>query len=279
MAKKEELQNRESPLDLNPDEFRRVGHTLVDRLADFLDTLPSRPVTLGETPKTIRQLLGNHPLPDSGMNPDKLMEETADLLFDHSLFNGHPRFWGYITSSAAPIGSFGDFLAGVINQNVGAWSLSPTASEIEAQTIRWIAEMIGFPKGSGGILVSGGNTANFVAFLAARRAKANWDIQTLGMKHPKAVQLRVYASTETHTWIQKAADQYGMGTDAIRWIPTDEQLRIDLKALEEQILADKKMGELPFLVVGSAGTVSTGTVDPLPEIAKVCKQHTTSGFT
>ena len=94
----------------------------------------------------------------------------AQLLFDHSLFNGHPRFFGYVTAPPAPIGILGDFLAAAVNPNVGAWMLSPAATEIESQTVRWIAELIGYPVDCGGLLVSGGNMANFVCVLAARAA-------------------------------------------------------------------------------------------------------------
>ena len=142
-------------------------------------------------------------LPQHGADPALLLNRAADLLFDHSLFNGHPRFWGYITSSAAPIGALGDLLAAAVNPNVGAWLLSPMASEIEAQTIRWIAEMLGYPVDCGGLFVSGGNMANIVCFLAARQAKAGWDVRTKGMD---GARLRAYCSKETHTWIQKAAD-------------------------------------------------------------------------
>ena len=107
----------------------------------------------------------------------------------------------------------GDLLAAAVNQNVGAWRLSPMATEIEAQTVRWIAELIGFPAERGGLLVSGGNMANFVCFLAARAAKAGWDVREGGLSRQRR-QLLVYASTETHTWIQKAADLFGLGTDA-----------------------------------------------------------------
>src|SRR6185503_18314752 len=97
----------------------------------------------------------------------RLVNDTGDLLFNHSTFNGHPRFLGYITSSPAPIGMLGDFLAAAVNQNVGGWKLSPMATEIEAQTVRWIAELIGFPADCGGLLVSGGNMANLVCLMAA----------------------------------------------------------------------------------------------------------------
>ena len=138
---------RISPLEMSGKEFRSLGHGLVDRIASFLDSLPQRKVTTGESPTEIREALdANRSLPQRGADPAQLLEHAADLLMGHSLFNGHPRFWGYITSSAAPLGALGDLLAAAVNPNVGAWLLSPMASEIEAQTIRWVAEMIGYPR-------------------------------------------------------------------------------------------------------------------------------------
>jgi glutamate/tyrosine decarboxylase-like PLP-dependent enzyme len=159
-----------------------------------------------------------------------------------------------------------------VNPNVGAWTLSPAATEIERQAVRWIAELIGFPPACGGLLVSGGNMANFVCFLAARAACATWDVRTTGLSRDGG-SLIVYGSTETHTWIQKAADMYGLGTNAIRWIPTDDQQRMDTSALRRQIEEDRRLGHQPFLVVGTAGSVSTGVVDPLAEIAAICREH------
>ena len=182
-------------------------------------------------------------LPDSGTNPAELLRRAADLLIDHSLFNGHPRFWGYITSSAAPIGALSEMLAAAVNPNVGAWPLSPMASEIEAQTIRWIAEMLGYPADCGGLFVSGGNMANIVGFLAARQAKAGRDVRTAGLGNAR---LRVYCSKETHTWVQKAADIAGMGTDAIRWIAANNRMQIEVAALRRQIAADLNSGERPI---------------------------------
>ena len=99
------------------------------------------------------------------------------LLCDHSLHNGHPRFMGYITSSAAPLGALADLLAAAVNPNVGSWALAPVATEIEAQVVRWLAELVGFGAPCGGIMVSGGNMANFLGFLAARHAKAPWNLR------------------------------------------------------------------------------------------------------
>ncbi len=262
---------RNVPIEIPPEDFRVIGHQLVDNIADFLASLPSKRVNPGESPGEVREIIGNTTLPMHGIHPKQLLDETAKLLFDHSLFNGHPSFFGYITSSAAPIGALGDFLASAVNPNVGSFQLSPVATEIEAQTVRWIAEMIGYPTDCGGLFVSGGNMANFVCFLAGRRAKIPWDIRKEGLH--KGKNFHVYCSTETHTWINKAADLFGFGTDVIRWIPANQQLHMDVTLLRKQIHDDIAQGDLPLMVVGTAGSVSTGAIDPLREIAEVCRMH------
>jgi glutamate/tyrosine decarboxylase-like PLP-dependent enzyme len=147
------------------------------------------------------------------------------------------------------------------------------ATEIEAQSVRWIAELIGYSSNCEGLLVSGGNMANFVGFLAARANRADWDIRKAGLRHSDAKSLRVYASSETHTWIQKATDLFGLGTEAIRWISVDHRQRLDTQVLRRRLEEDQAKGMTPLLVVGSAGTVGTGAVDPLTEIAVICREH------
>jgi aromatic-L-amino-acid decarboxylase len=263
---------RNAPVNLTADEFRALGHRLVDDIAEFLDSLPERRVTPGESPRTVRDLLSHEGLPSKGTPPGELLEEAARLLFDHSVHNGHPRFWGYITSSAAPLGALADMLAASVNSNQARWDVSPMATEIEMQTIRWLSEFVGFPRECGGLMVSGGNMANFLAFITARTAKADWDIRKTGLKgDPRP--LTCYGSADTHTWIEKAADVAGLGTAAIRWIRLDSNQRMDVAALREQILTDKADGCLPFLVVATAGTTATGAVDPLPEIGTLCREH------
>lgn len=270
MHKEARAERRISPPNMTDREFRALGHRLVDRIAEFLDSLPEKPVTRGESVSIVREALGaERPLPANGTDASALLDRAVDLLFEHSLFNGHPSFWGYITSSSAPIGALGDLLAAAVNPNVGAWPLSPMATEIEVQTIRWIAELLHYPIDCSGILVSGGNVANLVCFLAARQAKADWNVRELGNMDAR---LRVYCSTETHAWIQKAAEISGLGTNAIRWIPPDKQQRMVVAELRKQIQADVKSGDKPFLVVGTAGSVGTGAIDPLPEIQAVCRE-------
>lgn len=263
---------RQTPIDLTPEEFRAAGYQLVDQIADFLDSLPDRRITSGGSPGELREQLGQGNLPAHGTSIAELFDEVAPLLFNYSLHNGHPRFLGYITSSAAPGGMLGDLLAASVNANLGKWDLAPMATEIEAQTVRWLADLVGYPTDCGGLMVSGGNMANFIGFFAARAAKAAWPIREEGL-YGDPRQLRVYGSRETHTWIQKATDLAGLGTDAIRWIDTDGEQRIRVDQLEERIDKDLQDGNLPFFVAGTAGNVSTGAIDPLRALADLCQRH------
>jgi glutamate/tyrosine decarboxylase-like PLP-dependent enzyme len=265
---------RDAPLALDLEVFRTLGHRLVDDLADRLSALAAGPVTRGGTPEEIRAALGaSRALPDAGTDPAELLARATRLVFEHGVFNGHPKFFGYITASPAPIGMLGDLLGAAANPNLGGWLLSPIATEIELQTVRWISQLIGFPDSAGGLLVSGGNMANFAGFWAARTARAPWNIRVDGASGHAGGRLRAYCSAETHTWIEKASDLSGLGTSAVRWIPTDAELRMDVDALVRQIDADREAGDTPFFVVGTAGSVSTGAVDPLPAIARVCRDR------
>jgi glutamate/tyrosine decarboxylase-like PLP-dependent enzyme len=272
MAEKAAGRDERAALDMSADEFRAAGHRLVDRIAEFYDSLRERPVTRGEAPDAIRDLVGRGALPVAGAPVRELLDSLVPLLCDHSLHNGHPRFMGYITSSGAPLGALADLLAAAVNPNVGKWDLAPVATEIEAQVVRWLAELVGFGAPCGGIMVSGGNMANFLGLLAARHAKAPWNLRAEGVGADDR-RLIVYASRETHTWIEKAADLFGLGTSAIRWLPTDATQRLSVDELERQIAADRAAGGWPFLVVGTAGSVSTGAIDPLREIAAIARRH------
>jgi glutamate/tyrosine decarboxylase-like PLP-dependent enzyme len=265
--------HRNTPLSLDSEGFRRLGYELVDAVADFLEGIPDGPVSRDETPGQVRALLSaDRTLPEAGGDPAEILRAARALLFDHSLFNGHPRFLGYITSSPAPIGILGDLLASAVNPNVGAWRLSPMATEIEGQSIRWIAELIGYPAECGGLFVSGGNMANIICLLTARLAAADWDLRGEGVASGSHPLLRVYASQEAHTWLQKGCDLSGIGTDAIRWIPVDDGLRMHTDALGDAIARDRAVGERPMVVIGTAGSVSTGAIDPLAEIASICRE-------
>ena len=258
-------------IEMSPKDFKKAGYKLVDQLAEFLSSFDSRLVTQGKLPSEIKSLLGDGSLPEKGCSDvNRLLNDATELLMKNSLFNGHPMFFGYITSSPTSIGILGDMLASAINPNVGAGILSPVATEIELQSIKWMAEFIGYPTDSGGVMVSGGNMANFLGFLTARKAKANWDVRQEGLQ---GRQMLVYASEENHTWIHKAFDLFGLGLKSIRWIKPLPNREMDVVGLENQLVEDIKAGHQPFCVVGNAGTVSLGVVDPLDEIAAICKKY------
>ncbi len=263
---------RENSIEIKKTEFQKIGYELIDTISDFFDEISEKPVTTSKSPKELQKALGNLSLPENGVAAEKLLSSTSKLLFDHSLFNGHPKFFGFITSSAAPIGALADLLASSVNANVGGQILSPIATEIEKQTIKWLAEFIGVSPNYGGVLVSGGNMANFTAFLAARTAKAPKNIKEDGLSN-SSKQLISYCSKSTHTWIDKAAILFGHGTKSIRWIPTDASNKMDNNILGQTIIKDIKDGHQPFMVVGTAGDVSTGVVDNLKAIAVICKAH------
>jgi aromatic-L-amino-acid decarboxylase len=265
-----EINQRNAPVNMDAETFRKNGYFLIDEIAAFLESLSGRRVTRGKQPQEIRKLLGSNSLPENGTPLEDILHNATEFLFKYSLHNGSPRFWGYITSSAAPAGMLADLLAASINANVGANILSPVATEIEKQTIKWIAEFIGYTTDCGGLFVSGGNMANITALLAARKAKATWDIRQKGFDNR---QMLIYCTKGTHTWINKAADLLGFGINNIRYIEMNEQEQMNAQALEEQILEDEKQGYLPFIVIGTAGSVSTGVIDPLDKITAVCKMY------
>lgn len=267
--------NNPNPFDMDPTEFRRAGHQLVDQVADFLESLPTFQSSHSLNPEEALALLPSDDLPEDGADPAQLLQETAPLLFNNMRVNGHPRSWGYIIGSPSPMGMLGDFLASAANPNLAAWDSAPVATEIELQTVRWIAQMIGYPTASpgdcGGLFVSGGNMANMIGFLAARRRAGGAEIRQQG--NPDQGRLVAYATRETHTWVEKIADLCGIGIDAIHWIATDAERRMDTDDLRRQISTDKQAGLKPFIIVATAGSVSFGAVDPLPEIAAIGREH------
>jgi len=263
---------RETPIEINKDEFKKIGHDLIDSIGEFINTIKERPVTTGESPRQLQAILGNASLPVNGTPAEQLFSKASELLFNHSLLNGHPKFFGYITSSPAPVGALADLLAAAVNPNMGAHILSPIATEIEKQTVKWLAEFIGVSPSYGGILVSGGNMANFTAFLTGRTIKAPKAIKEEGISMDTQ-KLTVYCPKTTHTWIEKAVVLFGMGTKAIRWIQTDTENKMDNNVLEQTIKDDIKNRCNPLMVIGNAGDVSTGAVDDLQAIAAICKKY------
>jgi glutamate/tyrosine decarboxylase-like PLP-dependent enzyme len=257
-------------LDWSADRASAFAGRTVELYEEFLRRLPELPVTNGRTSTEARAAM-NIPVPDAPMPDDELFAYLREMVFDWSMFTGHPRFMAYISGAGTVPGAAAELLAAGLNMNLGGWLLSPSASEIERALTEWFAREFGLPSAAGGILVSGGAMANFVALKAARDHRAGWDVAADGVA--AGPPLRMYMSEETHVVSSRAADMLGVGTSAVRTIPVrdDATIRVDLlrRAIEEDLAA----GMRPFAVVGSAGTVSTGAVDPLDELANVCAQH------
>ena len=186
--------------------------------------------------------------------------------------NGHPRFFGWVNSPPAPVGIVADFLAAALDPSCAGGDHA--AIYVERAAVRWLMELVGFPvEGSMGLLVSGGSTASLTCLAAARHRAAaadGWDVRARGLRGAPAP-LVLYLSEEGHSCMRKAAEVLGLGRDAVRTVPVDGDLRMDVGALRAAIARDRAAGRRPFCVAASAGTVNTGAIDPLDEVATLCQ--------
>jgi glutamate/tyrosine decarboxylase-like PLP-dependent enzyme len=248
--------------DVSPADFRRFAHQFSDIAADYLEKLPSLPsFPSGVNGESTQQMFDtNLPLDGLGERAFDMLSQVAQATRPNS-----PRFFGYVFGSALPLGILGDFYAAVLNQNVTAWRSSPAAITIERTVVRWLAEAVGCA-GFSGSLTGGGSAANLMGLCMAREAKtsANDAGSSGGI---------IYCSAEAHMSIPKAAMLLGLGRSSVRRVPVDGAFRMDLAALRNAIHEDLGAGRKPIAVVASAGTVATGSIDPLPEIASLCREH------
>ncbi len=257
-------------LDWSSDRARSIGNGVLDIWTEYLEQLRSMPIRRRTaTAQEVRDRV-TRSVPDDPLSEAELLAHLRELVFEHATVTGHPGFLAYISGSGTIPGAAADLVAAAINQNVGGWRLAPAATEIELHLIRWFAERLGLPgnAGGGGLVTSGGAMAAFVALKAARDAKAGWNVREHGVA--AGPPLTMYASDEVHDVNRRAADMLGLGTDAMRSIPTDGQLRMSMDELRRTIVADRANGRRPIAVVATAGTVATGAIDPLDEIADLC---------
>ena len=272
-ASTESLRDARNTVGIDGGQFRAIGHELVDRIADFFDRMHEGPVYTATPDDELRRMLGQRPLPSHGTDPGAIVAHAAELCLAHSVLVGHGRFWGYVHGAASPLAALADLLAAALNSPVTSPRTGPISSAIEEQAVRWLAELVGFPAGGGGLFLSGGSMANFVALRAALHARVSWDVRELGMSHPRSAAIRVYATRETHRSIAKALALLGLGTRALVEVATDAASRMDPDELARRVTLDRDQGLEPLVVVGTAGTASTGAVDPLPAIAAVCREQ------
>ena len=254
--------------DLPPDELRRLGRLTADAVADQREQLLSRPV-FGKI--GVKAGVFDEPLPEEGESFDKVLAFAREHILPYATGNAHPRFYGFIQSTADPVGIMADFLAAAMNSN--CWGGDHAAIHVERLVLRWLAEILGFPDSAEGILVSGGSMANFTALAAARRAMTPGNVREEGLSGQGRPRLTVYASDQVHACVDKAVDLLGIGTNQLRKISTDGRFRIRMKDLAAAVAADRAAGFLPAIVVGTAGTVNTGAIDSLEELAEFCRRE------
>jgi aromatic-L-amino-acid/L-tryptophan decarboxylase len=251
-------------IDLSPEQFYELSEHVLRIAADYLTDLSNRAIPAKGSGTEIEQIL-RHAFPGEG-SPEAALRGLQDAALYARAQNG--RFFGYVLGSGEPSAAVADLLCSVLNQNVTAWRSSPSAVTIEKDVVRWIAEAIGCHEFAG-ILTSGGSSANLMGLGMAREAKLRANECGIRARAPHAV----YASTEVHMSIAKAVSLLGIGRDNLRLIPVDEAFRMLPEALEQSMRRDEELGIAPLAVVSTAGTVNTGAIDPLAEIAEIAGRH------
>jgi len=259
----------QSSLDVSEEALQEISSEANKLVFEYLTTISERAVRAenyaGKTTESIAAELSTE-----GMPLSQLFDECRTIM-DLSRHNGHPRFFGYVASPSTPIGAYGDLIASALNANITCWRSGPAGTEVERMVVRWLGSLINYDRDARGLLTSGGSMANMIALLVANRRKAGTAVSRSGLWNSGSP-MTVYASSEVHMSIAKAADILGFGRDYVREIKCDDRQRMRVDQLREKIEADRRDGLRGFCVVGSAGTTNTGVVDPLSEIATVAAE-------
>lgn len=250
------------------EELRALGHRMLDGVFDHLEGVRGRPVWQ-EIPVAAREAIVSEEVPRDGQGAEAAYESFVRDVLPYGVGNVHPRFWGWVMGNGTVMGVLAEMLAAGMNPNVGGFNDS--AMLVEEQVIRWMAELMGMPAGTSGLLVGGGSMANQIGLAVGRHARAGFDVRGEGLKDGPL--LRVYCSTETHSWLKKAMELLGMGRAGLCPIGVDEGYRIKVDELKARIVADRDAGYRPVCVVGTAGTVNTGASDDLDALANVCAEE------
>jgi len=248
--------------------MRQLGHQMVDDLFAYWQGIREEKIWK-PIPEEVKAFL-DQPLPESGQSPEEVYQEFKKYIFPYNKGNVHPRFFAWIQGTGTPLGALADLLASGMNPNTAIGEHS--AMYVDRQVVNWCKELMNFPSEASGILVSGGSMANITALTVARNSFGEEKIRQKGLKAASA-QLLIYCSVETHSCIQKAAEIIGLGSDGVRKIQVNDRFQLDPIALRAQIEADLQAGFLPFCVVGTAGTVNTGAIDPMQELLQISKEY------
>lgn len=251
-----------SALELSGEQFRELVDAAIARLVPFLDSLAEQPVADVDEIEPVLQLV-EEPLPTTGTTAADLLSLLFDQLVPKCFNTTAPGYLAYIPSGGLPQAAVADLIGGTINRYVGVWQAAPALAQLELTVIRWINDIVGFPAAAGGYLTTGGSLANWSAIVTARRCRLPENF----------LNGTIYASSQAHHSVAKAAMLAGFPVRNLRSIPTDGQFRIDCSALRGAIEKDRRQGLQPFLIVGNAGTTNTGAVDDLNELADVAERE------
>jgi aromatic-L-amino-acid/L-tryptophan decarboxylase len=255
-----------NPLEISSQQFSRLVERITELATDYLASTDSRNI-FPETSGAETERMFRTPLPENGIGAEAL-DGLEDVIRLSRVHNG--RFFGYVLGSGDPVAATADLLASVLNQNVTAWRSGPAAVAMEHTVVDWLAEAIGCP-GFHGHLTGGGSSANLMGLAIAREAKAPANESGVG----KGIHGVVYASEEGHMSIPKSTALLGIGRENLRLVPTDGSFRMIPEELKKVLRRDRDDGKTPIAVVASAGTVNTGAIDPLRQIAEIAHEHGT----
>ncbi|MBE2223129.1 MAG: aminotransferase class I/II-fold pyridoxal phosphate-dependent enzyme [Anaerolineae bacterium] len=258
--------------DLPLDDFRRVGHEIVDWIADYLDNTEQYPVLSQSKPGEIKSQLPDVP-PLQPESLDSIMADFQDIIMPGITHWNHPNFYAYFSNTGSVPGILAEMLITALNVNGMLWRTSPAATELEEVTMDWLRQLLGLADGWDGIIMDGASMSSMVAIAAAREAVEGLDVRTKGMAHATVPQLRVYISEQTHSSLEKGAMVLGIGQENVVKIPVDCENGMDVDALETAVLRDIDEGKRPFFVCATVGTTSATGVDPVPAIADIAQKH------
>lgn len=259
------------PIDetLDPEDWasmRALGHRMLDDALDHLETLRDRPVWRHAPPAVKAHFDG--PPPPGPEPAEEVYREYLELVLPFQIGNAHPRFWGWVAGTGTVMGMYAEMLAASTDAVSGAFSYFAN-NYVEMQVLDWCKALLGYPLPASGLLTSGCSASNLIALAVARHARAGFDVRKEGMRGGPR-QLTVYCSDEAHSSIDKAVELLGFGSDALRRVPVNDRMEIDVAALKAAVRADREAGFRPTCVVGVAGTTNTGSIDDLGALADFC---------